>query len=126
MPGRIKISAGNIIAEGELNNSPTAKAIWEALPLESSVNTWGDEIYFEIPVTRSLDDTAKELVSMGDLGYWPPGKAFCIFFGPTPISQGDEIRPYSAVNIVGRVLNNPEVFKQVPPGTKVRIEPLST
>jgi uncharacterized protein len=125
MSPKIKISAGNIIAEAELNDSPTARDIWQGLPLEGSGNTWGDEIYFEIPVSASLDDTARELVSIGDLGYWPNGSAFCIFFGPTPISEGEEIRPYSAVNIIGKVLGNPKVFKKVPPGTKIKLESLS-
>ncbi|MGR3175930.1 MAG: cyclophilin-like family protein [Candidatus Scalindua sp.] len=86
------------------------------------MNTWGEEIYFEIPVKSVLDDTAKEVVGKGDLGYWPTGKAFCIFFGPTPASQGDEIRPASAVNIVGRVEGDVEMFKSVRDGTNIKLE----
>ncbi len=86
------------------------------------MNTWGDEIYFKIPVTSTLDETAKEVVEKGDLGYWPTGKAFCIFFGPTPASQGDEIRPASAVNIVGRVEGNADVFKGVRDGENIKLE----
>ncbi|MCP4252701.1 MAG: hypothetical protein GY775_04700, partial [Candidatus Scalindua sp.] len=92
------------------------------LPIENTVNTWGDEIYFTIPVTSALDEAAKEVVEKGDLGYWPTGKAFCIFFGPTPASQGNEIRPASAVNIVGRVEGNADVFKGVRDGENITLE----
>ena len=83
--------------------------------------TWGDEIYFGIPV-QAVEDQAKEVVALGDLGYWPPGHAFCIFFGPTPASQGDEIRPASPVNVVGRVVGDATVFKKVRAGTRVTLE----
>ena len=119
---KIKIIAGDICAVAELSNSKTSDAIWNFLPIENTVNTWGDEIYFTIPVTSALDETAKEVVEKGDLGYWPTGKAFCIFFGPTPASQGDEIRPASAVNIVGRVEGNTDVFKRVRDGENIKLE----
>jgi hypothetical protein len=86
------------------------------------VNTWGDEIYFKIPVTSALDETAREVVEKGDLGYWPTGRAFCIFFGPTPASQGDEIRPASAVNIVGKVEGDTDLFKRVRDGENIKLE----
>ncbi|MGR3178394.1 MAG: cyclophilin-like fold protein [Candidatus Anammoxibacter sp.] len=119
---RIRIIAGDVSAVAELMDSETSEAIWDALPIENTVNTWGEEIYFEIPVKSVLDDTAKEVVEKGDLGYWPTGKAFCIFFGPTPASQGDEIRPASAVNIVGRVEGDVEMFKSVRDGTNIKLE----
>ena len=122
MKKRIKIKAGNVEAEGVLNDSPTAKNIWEALPIEAKANTWGDEIYFGIPVKAPLEKNAKELVEVGDLGYWPSGNAFCIFFGSTPVSQGNEVRAASAVNVIGRVSGDAKVFKKVPSGAKVRIE----
>ena len=112
----------NISAIAELAESKTSEAIWNELPIECRANTWGEEIYFEIPVTSPLDETAKEVVEKGDLGYWPTGKAFCIFFGPTPASQGDEIRPASAVNIVGKVTGNAEVFKSIKDGAAVKME----
>lgn len=120
MPGKILIEAGAIVVEAELNESRTAKLIWDALPIEATANTWGDEIYFTIPVKTGLEN-AVEVVEMGDLGYWPTGSAFCIFFGPTPASQGDEIRPASAVNIVGKVTADARLFKSVSAGEKVRI-----
>jgi hypothetical protein len=122
---RIKIVAGDVSAVAELSSGKTSDAIWDALPIENTVNTWGDEIYFDIPVTSTLDETAKEVVEKGDLGYWPTGKAFCIFFGPTPASHGDEIRPASAVNIVGRVEGDTDVFKRVRDGENIKLERVS-
>jgi len=121
MPRKITIRVENIKAAAELNDSETAQEIWEALPIKSKVNTWGDEIYFSIPIKIGLEN-AKAVVSAGDLGYWPSGTAFCIFFGPTPMSQGDEIRPASPVNVFGRIAGDPGIFKQVKPGAKIIIE----
>lgn len=118
----IKIKVQKLEVEAELNDSATAKLIQEKLPITSEVNTWGDEIYFTIPVKTDLEDKfARDVVEMGDLGYWPKGSAFCIFFGPTPVSQGDEIRPASAVNVIGRVLTDPRVFKKVASGEKIEL-----
>ncbi len=99
----IRIQVGSLTLNAQLNESPTAKKIFEALPFSTPFDTWGDEIYFSIPVTAQLDDTAMEAVSLGDLGYWPPGSAFCIFFGPTPMSTEGNIVPASAVNVFGKV-----------------------
>ncbi|MEX2220428.1 MAG: cyclophilin-like fold protein [Candidatus Rokuibacteriota bacterium] len=118
---KIRITAGRLAVEAELNGSRTATAIWDALPLSIAGQTWGDEIYFGIPVKATPED-AREVVEMGDLAYWPPGSALCIFFGPTPASFGDEIRAASPVNVVGRVLGDPTVFKSVRSGTTVRVE----
>jgi len=122
MEKKIKIKAGGIEAEAVLNDSPTAQKIWEALPIEARGNTWGDEIYFAIPVKSSLEKDAREVVEVGDLGYWPSGSAFCIFFGPTPVSRGNEVRPASAVNVIGRVTGDAKAFKKVSDGARVRIE----
>ena len=118
---KIIITVDNVKISAQLNDSETAEKIWDALPIEGSVNTWGDEIYFSIPVSVELEK-AKAVVSEGDLGYWPPGNAFCIFFGLTPASQGDEIRPASPVNIFGKIIGNPKVFKKVNSGVKIIIE----
>ena len=121
---RIKISTpstGEVYAELSEENSETARAIWEALPIEARANTWGDEIYFSIPVEAGAENP-REVVEMGDLGYWPPGKAFCIFFGRTPASRGDEIRPASPVNVFGKVSGDPRVFKEVRGGERVTLE----
>jgi len=121
MPAAIRIRAGDVEARAELNDSATAQAIAAALPIEASANTWGDEIYFSIPV-RCPDENPREVVEMGDLGYWRPGTAFCIFFGPTPASRGSEIRPASAVNVFGRITGDPRVFTSVPDGARVVVE----
>ncbi len=119
---KIRIITGEISAVAELSSSKTSDAIWDALPIENTVNTWGEEIYFDIPVKSVLDETAKEVVEKGELGYWPTGNAFCIFFGPTPASQGDEIRPASAVNIVGKVEGDVDIFKSIRDGTVIKLE----
>ena len=121
----IRITAGQVAAVAQLNDSKTASAIWDALPLEAKAETWGDEIYFGIPV-RAEADGAKEVVGLGDLAYWPPGHAFCIFFGPTPASRGNEIRPASPVNVVGRVSGDATVFKKIRAGTRVTLERSTT
>src|SRR3989441_10202009 len=112
MDRAIRITAGSVYAEAWLNDSQTACAIWEALPIEAKGETWGDEIYFDIGLTAAPEG-ARGVVDLGDLGYWPPGRAFCIFFGPTPMSQGDEIRPASPVNVVGQVVGDAKIFKKV-------------
>ena len=117
----IIISAGNVTVKAELNQSATARQIWDALPIEASASTWGDEIYFEIPVVAAQTADARADVEVGELGYWPVGHAFCIFFGPTPVSSGMQPRAYSPVNILGRVLGDATQFKGVRGGAKVRI-----
>lgn len=118
---RIRITAGEVTATAVLNESDTARAIWEALPITARVNTWGDEIYFGIPVHLD-EENAQEIVSMGDLGYWPPGHAMCIFFGRTPMSRGNEIRPASPVNVWGKIEGDATVFKKVPDGARITVE----
>ena len=116
----ITITAGSVELSAELNDTPTAESIWYALPISASGSTWGDEIYFRIPVAAEPDDL-KEVVDFGDLAYWPPGNAFCIFFGLTPASQGDEIRPASPVAVVGGITGNAAQLRQVAAGTTVTI-----
>ncbi len=119
---KIQISAGEISAIAILNDGPTADAIWNALPIEGRANTWGDEIYFDIPVQLGEEEGASEVVQLGDLGYWPTGHAFCIFFGLTPVSRGDEIRAASAVNIFGHIEGEATVFKGVSSGVLINVE----
>jgi len=119
---RIVTDATGPVEASLTDESPdTAKRIWEALPIEARANTWGDEIYFGIPVDADPENP-REVVELGDLAYWPPGKAFCIFFGRTPASRGDEIRPASAVNVFGKVEGDPKIFKKVRSGDRVSIE----
>ena len=119
---KIRITTGEISATAELFENSTAEAIWDALPFEAQINTWGEEIYFDIPVYLDQADDARETVDMGHLGYWPSGHAFCIFFGPTPVSRGNEIRPASAVNVFGRVEGDATVFTDAGVGESIRIE----
>ena len=120
---KIKISAGNISINAELNESDTARKIWDILPVSSEVNTWGDEIYFSIPVRAELENPV-EVVEIGDLGYWPPGQAFCIFFGKTPASTEDEIKPASAVSPVGTWEGDPSELMKILDNEKIVIEKL--
>jgi hypothetical protein len=119
---RIAIRIGTLSMEAELNETATAQKIVAALPLRTDFNTWGDEIYFAIPVDADLDDSAQEVVELGDLGYWPPGKAWCIFFGQTPVSQSGKIMPASAVNVIGKVLGDATQFKTVMREREVIVE----
>jgi uncharacterized protein len=122
MAREIRITAGAVVVNAQLNDSSTAKAILTTLPIRGRVKTWGDEIYFPIPVDHALAADAVEIVELGALGYWPTGKAFCIFFGLTPVSVEAEIRPASAVNVVGRVLSDTSVLKNVAEGEPIIIE----
>lgn len=118
---KISITVGDVKATATLMETKTAAAIWDALPLEARANRWGDEIYFSTPVTLPEED-AREIVDAGDLGYWPVGKAFCIFWGPTPASRGREIRPASPVNVFGRIDGDPRVFDHVADGERIVVE----
>jgi hypothetical protein len=118
---RIEISAGDMVLPAELNDSPTATQVWKALPIEGRANVWGDEIYFEIPVIADQAADARAEVDVGELAYWPVGHAFCIFFGPTPVSVDERPRAYSPVNILGRVLGDATQFRGVSDGTPVRL-----
>jgi hypothetical protein len=121
MTRQINIKAGSVIAMAELHDTKTAETIWQALPFNSKVNTWGDEIYFRIPVKMELE-AGQEVVNFGDLGYWPPGSAFCIFFGQTPMSNKDEIRAASAVDIFGKVLDGAKAFRNIKDGEQIVVE----
>jgi hypothetical protein len=105
----------------DLNDSSTADQLLAALPFEGTVNTWGDEIYFETPVAAKLEKGAKALVEVGDVAYWPPGKALCVFFGPTPASTGDEPRAASPVTRVGRVAGDLGPLREVRDGARIRV-----
>ena len=118
----IVIKLGDLKLKAYLNNSDTAKKIWEILPIETSFNTWGDEIYFTVPVHVPLDENARDEVEIGDLGYWPQGPAFCIFFGKTPVSKEDKIIPASAVNLIGKIMGDATLLKGKIKESTIRIE----
>jgi hypothetical protein len=120
----ISIIVGQTAIRAELNDTPTARAIIETLPIEAQANRWGAEIYFSIDAPVPLETEAREVVEAGELAYWPPGRAFCIFFGPTPASRGDEIRAASPVNIIGRIQGDLAGLDEVPDGASIVIERL--
>lgn len=118
---QIRILAGSVTLLAELNEGLTAGQIWSALPIDGRANVWGDEIYFDIPVVAEQEPDARADVAVGELGYWPVGHAFCIFFGRTPASVDDRPRAASPVNILGRVLGDATQFRAVRSGEQVRI-----
>jgi hypothetical protein len=121
---KIEIRTDRISVKARLNESLTAREIWNVLPVRGVVNTWGDEIYFQVPVQRGLE-AGREVVREGDLGYWPPGHAFCVFFGQTPISRSDEVRPASPVCVIGNVLDDIEILKEISSGDEIVVRPLN-
>ena len=118
----IIISVESISMKAEVYDTPTGQAILSALPLESAASLWGDEIYFDVPVMLELEPDAREVMEVGNLGYWPTGPAFCIFFGPTPVSQGNAPRAYSPVNVFGKIIGNAQVFRQASSGSLIRVD----
>ena len=122
MPKSIIITAGKVQVRAELNDNPAAKSIVDVLPIKAKTQRWGGEIYFSIPVTAELEDDSREVLKAGELGYWPTGKALCLFFSPTPASQGDEIRAASAVNIVGKMKGDWSGLADVPSEAGVLID----
>ena len=122
MPHAITISVADVEMRATLRDTPTAKAIWNILPLERTVNTWGHELYFDVGISEEVEVDASAIVQLGDLAFWPPGSAFCIFFGHTPASQGDEIRAASPVNIIGSIDDPPiDKLRRIQIGTAIRI-----
>ena len=119
----IDIKVGDVTLRAELHDTPAAREVGTLLPLQTSFHTWGEEIYFEIHLSAELDDTAREEVEIGDLGYWPTGRAFCIFFGQTPMSTEDKIVPASAVNIIGQVKDDVKRLKSVVGADEILITP---
>ena len=118
--GKIIIEIESLAVPAELKDTPTAQKILKLLPIEGRANVWGQEIYFDIALQAELEPDASEEVQLGDLGYWPAGPAFCIFFGPTPVSRGGQPRAYSPVNVFGHLLGDAGQFKAVAGGATVR------
>ena len=122
MQRKIRITAGSASTEAELTESETANALWDALPITGMANVWGEEIYFQVPVEAPLEDSAREEMEVGEIAYWPPGSAFCIFFGRTPASVDDAPRAAGPVNPLGKVDGDPKDFLGVRSGEEVRLE----
>jgi hypothetical protein len=104
-------------------NPKTAQAVMDALPFEGTANVWGDEIYFTIPVDSGEEEGQQDM-EVGDIAYWPVGKAMCIFFGPTPVSESEKPRAYSPVNLFARVVGDAVVLKRVKDGEAIRVKNL--
>lgn len=122
MPERIKIIIDGKEIKAELSDTECAKKISKSLPLESKINEWGDEFYFSVGLKMPSDNTATTFVKAGDIGYWPPGEALAIFFGPTPASKGQDPVAASEVNIVGRLIDDPSILKKLKGAKRIRIE----
>ena len=122
MARQIRITAGDVEVTATLVDGETADLVWDALPIESTAGTWGDEIYFSTPVSVGESADADDVQLVGAVAYWPPGQALCLFFGPTPVSVGDEPRATSAVNPVGMIDGDPSALRSVPSGASVRVE----
>jgi uncharacterized protein len=118
----IQITSANITIQAELFDTPTGRSVAEALPITGSVNRWGGEIYFSIPVSIGLEDDSRDILEPGELGYWPTGDAFCIFFGATPVSQGDECRAASNVNVFGKVIGDLIALWNVKGGANILVQ----
>ena len=119
---KIRIRAGEASVTAALNDSTTADAVWDTLPITGRVQTWGDEIYFPIPVDAAEAPDAAATVDKGAVAYWPPGSALCLFWGPTPMSRGDEIRPASVVNVIGAIDGDPTLLAAVPEGAEIVVD----
>ena len=117
---RIAIAADGINIIAKLNQSVTADTLWNALPITGAAQIWGDELYFSTPVDAP-DENGQETVDKGAVAYWPPGQALCLFWGPTPMSRGDEIRPASAVNVIGHIEGEPEKLSEIPDGSEITV-----
>ena len=123
-PLRIRITCGQIAVEAELGDSPCAKAVFDALPITGAVNRWGEEIYFSIPVHCELEDSARYEMEVGEIAFWPPGSALCIFFGRTPVSTSDRPRAASEVNPLGRIVGDAKVFAPACDGQEIVVDAL--
>ncbi len=119
---KVKMTMGAVVLEAEVLDTPTADAIYAALPIEGSANTWGDEVYFSTPVSAEQEPEARDVMEPGDIAYWPPGSAIAIAYGPTPASHGSELRLASPSNVWARALGDVTELRAVAPGTAIRVE----
>jgi hypothetical protein len=120
-PSKITVAWGASVLEAELDDTPTARALLAALPLEASANTWGEEVYFEVPVKARLEADARQVVDPGTVCFWVEGNSLALPFGPTPVSKGRECRLVTEVNVLGRIVGDPQLLKTVKDGTPVRV-----
>ena len=119
---QIKMTIGSVVLEAELLETPTAEAIWNALPITSKANTWGEEVYFSTPVHVKREADARDVVQPGELAFWIEGDSIAIGFGRTPISQGNEIRLAAKTNIWGKIKGDVKILKPVKSGAAIKVE----
>jgi hypothetical protein len=119
---KIRLTLGPVVLDAELLDTPTAEAIWQALPFDSTASTWGEEVYFSTPVQVKREADARDVVQPGELAFWVEGDSIAIGFGRTPISQGNEIRLAARTNIWGCALSDVKQLKSVKPGAAIRVE----
>jgi hypothetical protein len=117
-----KMTIGSVMLEAELLDTPTAEAIWNALPFTSKANTWGEEVYFSTPVHVKREPDARDVVQPGELAFWIEGDSIAIGFGRTPISQGNEIRLAARTNIWGKAKGDVKQLKTVKAGAPIKVE----
>ncbi len=121
---KARITAGDASLDVILKDTPTADAIWDALPISSIASTWGEEVYFAVPVSQKREDDARDLLEMGEIAFWPDGDAIAVVFGRTPISAPGEMRLASASNIWAQADGDPTVMRSARRGDSVRVERL--
>jgi hypothetical protein len=119
---RIRLSIGKVVIEADLLDTPTADAIYTALPFESRAQTWGEEVYFSTPVQAEREADARDVVQAGELAFWVEGDSIAIGFGRTPISKGDEIRLAARTNIWARALSDVRALRVAKAGDAIRVE----
>jgi hypothetical protein len=118
---KIKFDFGTLTLQAELTDTPTAKAVLAKLPYDARVMTWGEEVYFDVPVDAARETNARAVVTPGEVAYWPDGPCIALGFGPTPISQGDECRLASPCNIFGNIIGDARMLSKVKAGTRVTV-----
>src|SRR4051794_4392092 len=121
---RIRFDFGSLILDADLLDTPTAHAIAAALPISASAMTWGEEVYFEVPVSVAREQDARVVMTPGEIAYWPEGRCIAIGFGRTPISQGDETRLAAPCNVFARALGDVRVLATVKAGTAIKLAAL--
>jgi uncharacterized protein len=119
---KITISWDKTHLEADLFDTPTARVLLKALPVEAKANTWGEEVYFDFPIDVKLEADAREVVDPGTVCFWVQGASLALPFGPTPVSKGDECRLVTKVNVLGRITGDPRLLKSVKSGTRIRVE----
>ena len=118
---RIRFDFGALTLDAELLDTPTAKAIAAVLPISSSALTWGEEVYFDVPVAAAREADARAVITPGEIAYWPQGSAIAIGFGRTPISKGSETRLASPCNVFAKAIGNVKLLGKLKTGTKVEV-----